>query len=55
MDHLSLEAHQVELLTELTLALLLFADAASLQFNQVKDDAQMPGRLLLIAFPWSCC
>lgn len=46
-----LEAHQVELLTELTLALLLFADAASLQFNQVKDDAQMPGRLLLIAFP----
>lgn len=46
-----LEAYQVELLTELTLALLLFADAASLQFNQVKDDAQMPGRLLIIAFP----
>ena len=46
-----LDASEVETLTELTLALLLFADAASLDFNQVKDDAQMPGRLLLIAFP----
>lgn len=46
-----LEATAVETLTELTLALLLFADAATLDFNRVKDDAKMPGRLLFIAFP----
>ena len=46
-----MEALDVEILTELTLALLLFADAATLDFNQVKDDAQMPGRLLFIGFP----
>ena len=46
-----LEAYEVETLTELTLALLLFADAATLEFIQVKDDAQMPSRLLFIAFP----
>lgn len=46
-----IDASQVETLTELTLALLLFADAATLNFNQVKDDAQMPGRLLGIGFP----
>jgi NhaP-type Na+/H+ or K+/H+ antiporter len=42
---------QVEILTELTLALLLFADAATLEFRQVRDDAQLPERLLGIAFP----
>lgn len=46
-----LDASVVETLTELTLALLLFADAATLDFNQVKDDPKMPGRLLFIAFP----
>jgi NhaP-type Na+/H+ or K+/H+ antiporter len=46
-----LESSAVETLTELTLALLLFADAATLDFNQVKDDVQMPGRLLFVAFP----
>ena len=46
-----LEASEVEVLTELTLALLLFADAATLKFGEVKDDAKMPGRLLVIAFP----
>jgi len=46
-----LEASEVETLTEVTLALLLFADAATLKFGEVRDDAKMPGRLLVIAFP----
>jgi NhaP-type Na+/H+ or K+/H+ antiporter len=46
-----LEAPDIETLTELTLAFLLFADAATLDFNQVKDDAKLPGRLLFIGFP----
>ena len=41
----------VETLTELTLAFLLFADAATLDFKQVKEDTKMPGRLLFVAFP----
>ena len=41
----------VELLTEMTLALLLFADASTLNFRQVTDDARLPGRLLLIGMP----
>ncbi len=40
-----------ELLTEMTLALLLFADASTLDFRQVRADARLPGRLLLIAMP----
>jgi len=46
-----LETSEVEVLTEVTLALLLFADAATLKFGEVRDDAKMPGRLLVIAFP----
>lgn len=38
----------VEHLTEICLALLLFADAASLNFQRVREDAGLPGRLLLI-------
>jgi len=45
------ETKDVELLTEMTLALLLFADASTLNFRQVTDDAQLPGRLLLIGMP----
>jgi NhaP-type Na+/H+ or K+/H+ antiporter len=40
-----------ELLTEMTLALLLFADASTLHFREVRDDARLPGRLLFIAMP----
>jgi NhaP-type Na+/H+ or K+/H+ antiporter len=43
--------HDAELLTEMTLALLLFADASSLAFRQVRDDPGPPARLLLIAMP----
>jgi len=44
-------AKSAELLTEMTPALLLFADASTLNFRQVRDDARLPGRLLLIAMP----
>jgi NhaP-type Na+/H+ or K+/H+ antiporter len=35
-------------LTELTLAILLFADASTVRLRDVEGDAQLPGRLL----PW---
>jgi NhaP-type Na+/H+ or K+/H+ antiporter len=38
----------VKVLTELTLALLLFADASTLSLEQVRDDAALPARLLTI-------
>jgi len=47
----ALETPEIETLAELTLALLLFADAATLDYNQVKEDAKLPGRLLFIGFP----
>lgn len=40
-----------ELLVEMTLALLLFADASTLAFHEVRDDPGPPARLLLIALP----
>ena len=46
-----LETSEVETLTEITLALLLFADAATLKYGEVRDDAKLPGRLLFLAFP----
>ena len=36
-------------ITEITLALLLFADASTLNLRQVRDDAALPTRLLLLA------
>jgi len=47
----SATAKDIETLTEITLALLLFADASTLDFRQVRDDARLPGRLLFIAMP----
>jgi len=44
-------AGSAELLVEMTLALLLFADASTLAFRQVRDDPGPPARLLLIALP----
>ena len=48
---LSVSSTSVETLVELTLGLLLFADASALDFNKVKDDTSLPGRLLLIGLP----
>jgi NhaP-type Na+/H+ or K+/H+ antiporter len=41
----------VKLIAELTLALLLFADASTLRWTQVRQDEGLPARLLLIGFP----
>jgi len=48
---LSPEAETVTVLTEITLALLLFADASTLTFGQVLDDAGLSARLLAIGLP----
>jgi NhaP-type Na+/H+ or K+/H+ antiporter len=37
--------------TELTLALLLFADASTVRLREVEGDALLPGRLLLLGLP----
>ena len=42
------EAEPVKVLTEITLALLLFADASTLKAKQVRQDAGLPARLLTI-------
>ena len=36
---------------ELTLALLLFADASTVRLREVEGDTQLPGRLLLVGLP----
>lgn len=47
----SITSPDIERLTEITLALILFADAATLNFRQVRDDANLPERLLGVSFP----
>ena len=47
----ALEGASVKEFTEVTLALLLFADASTLTFGQVLDDAGLSGRLLVIGLP----
>jgi NhaP-type Na+/H+ or K+/H+ antiporter len=48
---LSPQAETIKVFTEITLALLLFADASTLTFGQVVDDAGLTGRLLAIVLP----
>ena len=45
---ISPQAESIKELTEITLALLLFADASTLSLKQVSDDANLPLRLLTI-------
>jgi NhaP-type Na+/H+ or K+/H+ antiporter len=45
---ISPRAEGVKRLTEVTLALLLFADASTLKLEEVRDDAGLSGRLLTI-------
>lgn len=52
---ISPKAEAVQALTELTLALLLFADASTLRLRQVRDDAQLPLRLLTIGLILTMC
>jgi NhaP-type Na+/H+ or K+/H+ antiporter len=46
--NLSVHAEEVKALTEVTLALLLFSDASTINLRQARDDAQLPVRLLTI-------
>ncbi|MGH8948740.1 MAG: cation:proton antiporter, partial [Acidimicrobiia bacterium] len=41
----------VKHIAEVTLALLLFADASTLRWRQLREEGGLPIRLLLIAFP----
>jgi NhaP-type Na+/H+ or K+/H+ antiporter len=45
---LSSQAEAIKSLTEITLALLLFADASTLSLRQVREDEQLPARLLSV-------
>jgi NhaP-type Na+/H+ or K+/H+ antiporter len=47
----STTAASAELVTGVTLAVLLFADASSLDLDQVRRDSGLPRRLLLIGLP----
>jgi NhaP-type Na+/H+ or K+/H+ antiporter len=48
---ISPQAESVKMLTEITLALLLFADASTLKLEEVRDDAALSARLLTIGLP----
>src|SRR5262249_16468765 len=45
---LSSQAEAIKSLTEITLALLLFADASTLSLRQVREDELLPARLLSV-------
>jgi NhaP-type Na+/H+ or K+/H+ antiporter len=45
------EPEPVKLVAELTLALILFADASTLRWRELREDGVLPARLLLIGFP----
>ena len=47
----SVSSESIQLLTELTLALILFADASTVQLRQAEGDAAVPLRLLGIGLP----
>jgi sodium/hydrogen antiporter len=47
------EAPSIHLLAEVTLALLLFSDAARVNLSRLKQDIYLPGRLLGIGLPLS--
>lgn len=47
----SLSGEAVLTITELTLALLLFCDAATVRLRDVEGDASLPSRLLFVGLP----
>ncbi len=48
---LPLHAEEIERLIEVTLALLLFADASTLEWREIRRDAGIPARLLIVGLP----
>ena len=51
MFDVSLDTEVAKVVTEVTLAVLLFADAATLRWKNLRLDPGLPARLLLIGFP----
>lgn len=49
--HISMGSGAVLQLTELALAVVLFGDAATVSMRWLRDDAALPGRLLLVGLP----
>jgi NhaP-type Na+/H+ or K+/H+ antiporter len=49
--HVTAGAGSVKVLAELTLALLLFADASTIRLRDAEEDLQLPGRLLGVGLP----
>ena len=49
--HVTAGAGSVKVLAELTLALLLFADASTIRLRDAEEDLSLPGRLLGIGLP----
>ena len=49
---LSIEREGIRLLAELTLALVLFADASSANLDVVRRAIRLPGRMLLVGLPF---
>jgi NhaP-type Na+/H+ or K+/H+ antiporter len=46
-----LDSETTLVITELTLGILLFADAATVRLREVEGDSRLPGRLLLVGLP----
>ena len=51
MLHINISGEGLRLLAELTLAMVLFTDAANADFGIVRRNLGMPERLLLIGLP----
>ena len=48
---IGLDSSATLLITEVTLALILFADASTVRYRQLRQDLRLPGRLLSIGLP----
>lgn len=48
---MQVDNHAIHLLAEITLVLVLFSDAASIDLRQLRHDHNLPARMLLIAMP----
>ncbi|HET6985799.1 MAG TPA: hypothetical protein VFI00_04250 [Kribbella sp.] len=46
------DAPSIHLIAELTLALLLFSDAARVNLSKLTRDIRLPGRLLVVGLPY---
>jgi len=49
--HVSVESESAKVVTELTLAVVLFGDAATVSLRRLRGDAGLPSRLLVVGLP----